>query len=230
MAFCAATSATSFKFRGNNPLNSDWRATRRDHRTQCGMVLAGRLKRPALSSECLAAVYRGRAFRSSFTRVFAVLGDSLPVFWLGLAGCWSSSASHAAALPGWVMASAMAGRSCCRWADAARQCEAAARLSLSSVMHYLILPTLVSAVGIVAVWSRFMRASMLETINSDYMRTGAGQGLDRIGSIWFKPRACATPSCRSCRVFSVLVFVSLAWRLHHHRAHLHLAWRRAGHL
>jgi peptide/nickel transport system permease protein len=44
-------------------------------------------------------------------------------------------------------------------------------------MQHLSLPILVIAVGNIAAYSRFMRASMLEVINSDYIRTARAKGL-----------------------------------------------------
>jgi peptide/nickel transport system permease protein len=44
-------------------------------------------------------------------------------------------------------------------------------------MQHLALPIFVISVGNIAVFSRFMRASMLEVINSDYIRTARAKGL-----------------------------------------------------
>src|SRR5205085_8029322 len=44
-------------------------------------------------------------------------------------------------------------------------------------VKHLILPATVLAVQIIAVYSRLMRASMLETLNADYMRTARAKGL-----------------------------------------------------
>jgi peptide/nickel transport system permease protein len=43
--------------------------------------------------------------------------------------------------------------------------------------HHLVLPVLVLMVASVAQYSRFMRASMLEVVNSDYVRTARAKGL-----------------------------------------------------
>jgi peptide/nickel transport system permease protein len=49
----------------------------------------------------------------------------------------------------------------------------------------LILPTITLASFSVATFSRFMRASLLEVLNQDYVRTARAKGLsDRI--VWFK--------------------------------------------
>ncbi len=44
-------------------------------------------------------------------------------------------------------------------------------------LRHLALPALVLAVQLVAVYSRYMRASMLEVVNTDYMRTARAKGL-----------------------------------------------------
>jgi peptide/nickel transport system permease protein len=43
--------------------------------------------------------------------------------------------------------------------------------------HHLVLPVLVLMVASVAVYSRYVRASMLEVLHSDYVRTARGKGL-----------------------------------------------------
>jgi peptide/nickel transport system permease protein len=43
--------------------------------------------------------------------------------------------------------------------------------------HHLVLPVLVLVVARVSIYSRFMRASMLEVVNSDYVRTARAKGL-----------------------------------------------------
>jgi ABC-type dipeptide/oligopeptide/nickel transport system permease component len=43
--------------------------------------------------------------------------------------------------------------------------------------HHLVLPVIVLMVASIATYSRFMRASMLEVVNSDYVRTARAKGL-----------------------------------------------------
>jgi peptide/nickel transport system permease protein len=47
------------------------------------------------------------------------------------------------------------------------------------ILH-LILPTVVLSLVYIATWSRFTRSSMLEVIRTDYMRTAAAKGLDKL--------------------------------------------------
>lgn len=52
--------------------------------------------------------------------------------------------------------------------------------SLLDHIRHLILPCTVLALVTLATWSRYMRASMLEVINQDYIRTARAKGLHRI--------------------------------------------------
>ena len=49
----------------------------------------------------------------------------------------------------------------------------------------MILPTFVLATGAIAVYSRYMRASMLDVMGQDYMRTAEAKGLSG-RSVWFR--------------------------------------------
>ena len=50
---------------------------------------------------------------------------------------------------------------------------------LLDYLHHLIAPAMVLALVTVAIWSRYMRSSMLEVIGQDYMRTARAKGLPR---------------------------------------------------
>ena len=50
-------------------------------------------------------------------------------------------------------------------------------LQLVDRARHIVLPALVLAVQIIAVYSRYMRASMLEVLHSDYLRTARAKGL-----------------------------------------------------
>jgi peptide/nickel transport system permease protein len=51
-----------------------------------------------------------------------------------------------------------------------------ADLSIWDRLHHLILPVTMGMVGWVAWYSRFLRSSMLEVINQDYIRTARAKG------------------------------------------------------
>jgi peptide/nickel transport system permease protein len=119
----------------------------------------------------LAAIYRGKWF-DNVSRVFAVLGSSIPIQWLGLILIIVFGPLVLNLLP-------MGGRC----APVRGGCP-----PIYGRIEYLVLPTFVLAVGGIAGWSRFMRASMLENINSDYVRTARSKGLpNRL--VWFKHTA-----------------------------------------
>lgn len=57
----------------------------------------------------------------------------------------------------------------------------------SNIVEYfqeLALPALVLSVQLIAGWSRYQRSSMLEELNSDYIRTARAKGLTRRRVIW----------------------------------------------
>lgn len=115
----------------------------------------------------LAAVWRGGRF-DQFTRVMAVVGNAVPNFWLGLILILIFGA--------WLGVLPMNGRC----APTRGGCP-----PLFERLEYLILPVTVLAMGGIAGYSRYMRASMLEQISSDYVRTARSKGLpNRI--VWFR--------------------------------------------
>jgi peptide/nickel transport system permease protein len=169
---------TSFKFRGSNPLNLI--AERLGATIELNILVLIFGLTSGLLIGILAAVYRGRLL-DRFTRVFAVLGVSIPVFFLGLLAIIYFGIELPRFLEGFGIGDGrpilpMGGRC----PPVRGGCP-----PIYERLHYLILPVLVSALSVIAGWSRFMRASMLETINSDYMRTARSKGLSS-QSVWFR--------------------------------------------
>ena len=116
----------------------------------------------------MAAVNRGGWFDQS-SRVGAVIVNSVPNFGLGLLLLLVFGASLGI-LP-------LAGR-CKTTID--DSCP-----PLPQRLEYLILPTIVLSAGGVAGYSRFMRASMLDVVSQDYIRTARAKGLtERI--VWLR--------------------------------------------
>lgn len=116
----------------------------------------------------IAAVRRGGWF-DNFTRVMAVVFNAVPTFWLGLIlilifGSWLGL------LP-------MGGR--CS-PSLTGECP-----PLYARLNYLALPVLVLATGGIAGYSRYMRASMLDVIGQDYIRTARAKGLTD-QTVWFR--------------------------------------------
>jgi peptide/nickel transport system permease protein len=119
----------------------------------------------------LAAVKRGGRF-DNFTRVMAVVFNAVPVFWLGLILILIFG-SRLNVLP-------MGGR--CQ-TTLTGGCP-----PLYERVEFLILPMIVLATAGIAGFSRLMRASMLEVISQDYVRTAHAKGLSpRV--VWFKHSA-----------------------------------------
>ena len=97
---------------------------------------------------------------------FAFFGQSMPVFWFALM-MQLAFAVHGIPLPGgWQIQLPSAGISSSDTFD------------LADRVSHLILPAIVLALLQVALYSRFMRSSMLEVIKTDYMRTAWAKGLN----------------------------------------------------
>jgi peptide/nickel transport system permease protein len=115
-----------------------------------------------------AAVKKGGWFDNS-TRILAVVFNAIPIFWLALILILIFGA-RLDLLP-------MAGRT--------PRTIGTGIPPIYERIEYLILPTFVLATGAIAVYSRYMRASMLDVINQDYMRTAQSKGLST-RKVWFQ--------------------------------------------
>ena len=116
----------------------------------------------------LAAVYHGGWF-DQVSRVGAVIVNSIPNFGLGLL-LLLFFGSLLQVLP--------LGNRCKTTLDPS--CP-----PLPQRLEYLILPTVVLSAGAVAGYSRFMRASMLDVVAQDYIRTARSKGIAE-RSIWLR--------------------------------------------
>lgn len=115
----------------------------------------------------IAAVRRGGWF-DNITRVLAVVFNAVPIFWLGLIlilvfGSWLKILPMGSRCP-----SSLTGG-----------CP-----PIYGRIDHLILPTFVLATGYIAIFSRYMRASMLDIIGQDYIRTAKAKGLP-LRRVWF---------------------------------------------
>lgn len=116
----------------------------------------------------LAAVNHKKWFDHT-TRVAAVLFDAIPIFWLAL---------MLLLFFGSVLQVLPLGNRCKATLD--DTCP-----PVFDRLEYLILPTFVIATGIIAAYSRFARASMLDVVSQDYIRTAKAKGLSQ-RTIWFR--------------------------------------------
>jgi peptide/nickel transport system permease protein len=89
----------------------------------------------------------------------AMIGLSIPTFWFGLVMIYIFSVWL-----GWLPSGDM---------------YASGHASFLDYLQHLILPCLVLTLVTIATWSRYMRASMLDVISQDYIRTARAKGLRR---------------------------------------------------
>ncbi|MDX2140409.1 MAG: ABC transporter permease [Chloroflexota bacterium] len=121
-----------------------------------------------------AAVRKGSGF-DNFTRVSSVVFSAVPIFWLGLIlillfgrVLFPNLSPNPFMLGGQCPPVLIGG------------CP-----PLQGRLLYIFLPAFVLAAQVIAVYSRFMRASMLDVIGQDYMRTAHSKGLSR-RTVWFR--------------------------------------------
>src|SRR6266849_1169432 len=104
----------------------------------------------------LGAVRRYSLFDSLAT-VGAMIALSIPTFWFGLVTIYLFSVNL-----GWLPSGNR---------------QTIGDGSLLDLLHHLIAPAMVLALVETAIWGRFMRSSMLEVINQDYIRTARAKGM-----------------------------------------------------
>ena len=89
----------------------------------------------------------------------AMVALSIPTFWFGLMVIYIFAVQLS-------------------WIPSGGRATMGADFSLADRMHHLIAPALVLGLVLVATWSRYTRASMLESIGQDYVRTARAKGLE----------------------------------------------------
>jgi peptide/nickel transport system permease protein len=89
----------------------------------------------------------------------AMIALSIPTFWFGLVVIYIFAVRLA-----WLPAGNI---------------ETAGTDNLGDHLIHLILPSVVLALVTIATWSRYMRASMMEVISQDYVRTARAKGMSR---------------------------------------------------
>lgn len=120
----------------------------------------------------IAAVTRGGVF-DNFTRVFAVIISSIPLFWLGLLVLLTFSFTPVVDTDGDGVADRglfpTGGRCAAIIADSCPP--------IIERLNYMVLPVMLLSLGGIAGTSRVMRASMLDVVGQDYIRTARAKGL-----------------------------------------------------
>ncbi|HEX3368321.1 MAG TPA: ABC transporter permease [Candidatus Cybelea sp.] len=117
-----------------------------------------------ITAGILSAVYRYTALDYAIT-TFAFVGQSMPVFWFALM-MQLAFAVHGIPLPGgYEIQLPSAGLA------------TSDNFDLGDRLVHLVLPAVVLALLQIALFSRFMRSSLLEVLGTDYMRTAAAKGL-----------------------------------------------------
>ena len=123
------------------------------------------------------AVWRN-SLLDSLARLGALTGVSMPIFWLGLVLAWFFGVQLRILPTGFRLAS---GTTFVPWTnfvilDAMLQGDWA---SLADALRHLVLPALALATIPLAVIARMTRASMLEVLSREYIRTAEAKGLSR---------------------------------------------------
>jgi peptide/nickel transport system permease protein len=126
----------------------------------------------ALTSGLLAALHRGSGFDHA-NQVLAMIGGSMPAFWLGILLILLFSQRLE-----WLPASGYVS-----W-----------REDPAEALKHLLLPAITLSAGYAAVMSRVVRASMLDVLNEDFVRTARAKGLsERIINTRHALRAALLP-------------------------------------
>jgi len=123
------------------------------------------------------AVYRN-SLLDSLARLGALTGVSMPIFWLGLVLAWFFGVQLRILPTGFRLAS---GSAFVPWTnfvilDALLQGD---WTSLADALRHLVLPALALATIPLAVIARMTRASLLEVLSREYIRTAEAKGLSR---------------------------------------------------
>ena len=115
----------------------------------------------------MAAVWH-RSWFDQFTRVLAVALTAIPVFWLALMLLLLFSV-NLKLLP---------------LGDRCAMTLAASCPPLFERLEYMVLPVFVLSIGGIAGYSRVMRASMLDIVSQDFIRTAQAKGLSS-RRVWY---------------------------------------------
>ncbi|HEU5432822.1 MAG TPA: ABC transporter permease [Thermomicrobiales bacterium] len=108
---------------------------------------------------------RQRSLPDYLATIGAMIALSIPTFWFGLMVIFLFAERL-----GWIPSG---GRE-----------TLGAGFSLTDRLHHLIAPALVLGLVLVATWSRYTRAAMIEVVGQDYVRTARAKGIGEKRVIW----------------------------------------------
>ncbi len=111
----------------------------------------------------VSGINRGSRFDTASSVVLVML-VSIPTFWLGLVAIYVFALKL-----GWLPAGSR---------------ESPGDGSFIDAVQHLVMPALVLAMVQVAIWSRYMRASVIDAISQDYVRTARAKGLSETKVLW----------------------------------------------
>ena len=150
-------------------LRGDWGHSYRDQQPVLSIIVShlGATLELMVSSTLLAIILgtwigvlgaiRRYSVADYLATIGAMIGLSIPTFWFGLVMIYLFSV--------WL-----------RWLPSGNMYTSGDG-SLLDYARHLVLPCLVLTLVTVATWSRYMRASMLDVINQDYIRTARAKGV-----------------------------------------------------
>jgi len=123
----------------------------------------------------VSAVWRG-SFMDSLARVWALVGVSMPIFWLGLMLAWVFGVMLKWLPTGFRLQAGTSFEPITNFVilDTILKGDWAA---LGDALRHIVLPSLALATIPLAVIARMTRASMLEVLSRDYIRTAEAKGL-----------------------------------------------------
>jgi len=129
----------------------------------------------------VSAVWRN-SWMDSASRVWALVGVSMPIFWLGVMLAWFFGVQLGWLPTGFRLDSATDFRPWTNFVvlDALVQGNWAV---LRDALRHLVLPAIALATIPLAIIARMMRASMLEVLSRDYIRTAEAKGLPQTGVV-----------------------------------------------
>ncbi len=116
------------------------------------------------------AARKPQGFVSAFVSVFSLLGYALPVFWTGI--------MLIIVFASWIPIFPVQGMTSARF-------EGGQFAYMLDVLHHLALPAITLAIIFLAQYARLSRASMIEVLGADYVRTARAKGVPEMRVVFW---------------------------------------------